>query len=116
MKKYGDVDAAEKLIVSNLRFVVKIAHEYRSYGFKLSDAVETQIEALVGDSAQIQLAGPRAIGRANGSNMLALVIPCHRVIGKDGSLTGYGGGLWRKRALLDLERGERVYAPSPELN
>jgi O-6-methylguanine DNA methyltransferase len=45
----------------------------------------------------------RAVGRANGRNPLAIVVPCHRVIGSDGDLTGYGGGLWRKRALLDLE-------------
>jgi methylated-DNA-[protein]-cysteine S-methyltransferase len=47
----------------------------------------------------------RAVGRANGSNPLPIVIPCHRVIGADGSLTGYGGGLERKRLLLELEAG-----------
>ncbi|HJU86510.1 MAG TPA: methylated-DNA--[protein]-cysteine S-methyltransferase, partial [Gemmatimonadota bacterium] len=46
----------------------------------------------------------RAVARANGDNRIAIVIPCHRVIGADGKLTGYGGGLWRKRRLLDLER------------
>lgn len=46
---------------------------------------------------------PRAVGRANGDNRMAIVIPCHRVIGSDGALTGYGGGLWRKQALLELE-------------
>jgi O-6-methylguanine DNA methyltransferase len=46
----------------------------------------------------------RAVGRANGRNHLAIVIPCHRVIGANGSLTGYGGGLERKRWLLDHER------------
>ncbi len=46
----------------------------------------------------------RAVATANGMNRLAILIPCHRVIGKDGSLTGYGGGLWRKRLLLELER------------
>ena len=46
----------------------------------------------------------RAVGRANGDNRLAIVVPCHRVVGADGSLTGYGGQLWRKRALLDWER------------
>jgi AraC family transcriptional regulator of adaptative response/methylated-DNA-[protein]-cysteine methyltransferase len=45
----------------------------------------------------------RAVGRANGDNRMAVVIPCHRVIGSDGALTGYGGGLWRKRALLERE-------------
>lgn len=46
----------------------------------------------------------RAVGRANGDNRVAILVPCHRVVGADGRLTGYGGGLWRKRALLDLER------------
>ena len=46
----------------------------------------------------------RAVARANGMNYVAILIPCHRVIGKDGTLTGYGGGLWRKRLLLELER------------
>ncbi|HEU5106883.1 MAG TPA: methylated-DNA--[protein]-cysteine S-methyltransferase [Solirubrobacterales bacterium] len=45
----------------------------------------------------------RVVGAANGRNPIAIVVPCHRVIGADGSLTGYGGGLDRKRALLDLE-------------
>ncbi len=48
---------------------------------------------------------PRAVGRANGLNRLAILIPCHRLVQSDGSLCGYGGGLWRKRALLELERG-----------
>lgn len=47
----------------------------------------------------------RAVASANARNPIAIVVPCHRVIGKDGSLTGYSGGLDRKRALLDLERG-----------
>jgi AraC family transcriptional regulator of adaptative response/methylated-DNA-[protein]-cysteine methyltransferase len=47
----------------------------------------------------------RAVGRANGMNKLGIVVPCHRVIRKNGDLAGYGGGIWRKRLLLDLERG-----------
>ena len=47
----------------------------------------------------------RAVGRANGLNALAIVVPCHRVVGADGKLVGYGGGLWRKQRLLELERG-----------
>ncbi len=46
----------------------------------------------------------RAVGLANGHNPIAIVVPCHRVIGASGSLTGYGGGLNRKRALLELEK------------
>ena len=46
----------------------------------------------------------RAVGLANGRNPISIVVPCHRVIGANGSLTGYGGGLGRKRLLLDLER------------
>ena len=46
----------------------------------------------------------RAVGRANGSNPIGIVVPCHRVIGADGSLTGYGGGMQRKRWLLEHER------------
>lgn len=45
----------------------------------------------------------RAVGRANGANYLAIVIPCHRVIESGGGLRGYGGGLWRKKRLLELE-------------
>jgi len=49
----------------------------------------------------------RAVARANGANQLALIIPCHRVIGADGALTGYGGGLWRKQRLLEIEQQYR---------
>ncbi|MBX2839016.1 MAG: methylated-DNA--[protein]-cysteine S-methyltransferase [Gammaproteobacteria bacterium] len=45
----------------------------------------------------------RAMARSNGANQIAVIIPCHRVLGADGSLTGYGGGLWRKQKLIDLE-------------
>lgn len=49
----------------------------------------------------------RAVGAANGANPIPIIIPCHRVIGSNGSLTGFGGGLPVKRRLLELERGER---------
>ncbi len=52
----------------------------------------------------------RAVANANGCNRIAIVIPCHRVIGSDGTLTGYGGGLWRKQRLLELEG---AVAPAP---
>ena len=47
----------------------------------------------------------RAVGLANGRNPISIVVPCHRVVGSTGALTGYGGGMERKRMLLDLERG-----------
>ncbi len=50
----------------------------------------------------------RAVGHANGLNRIAIVIPCHRVVNKNGKLGGYGGLLWRKQALLDLERGGQL--------
>lgn len=46
----------------------------------------------------------RAVGTTNGKNRLAIIVPCHRVIGSNGTLTGYAGGLWRKRWLLEHER------------
>jgi AraC family transcriptional regulator of adaptative response/methylated-DNA-[protein]-cysteine methyltransferase len=50
----------------------------------------------------------RAVANANGINKIPIIIPCHRVIGSDGSLTGYGGGLWRKKWLLDLESKNKI--------
>ncbi len=49
----------------------------------------------------------RAVGSANAKNPIAIIIPCHRVIGTSGDLTGYAGGLWRKKFLLDLEQPEK---------
>ena len=54
----------------------------------------------------------RAVGAANGANPVAIVLPCHRVIGADGRLVGYGGGLDRKARLLAHERGEPVFSVS----
>jgi len=58
-----------------------------------------EVAANVGRPAAV-----RAVGRANGDNRLCIIVPCHRVIGADGTLTGYGGGLWRKQWLLAHER------------
>jgi AraC family transcriptional regulator, regulatory protein of adaptative response / methylated-DNA-[protein]-cysteine methyltransferase len=52
----------------------------------------------------------RAVGHSNGLNRVAIVVPCHRVINKDGKLGGYGGGLWRKQVLLEIERGKRIFS------
>jgi methylated-DNA-[protein]-cysteine S-methyltransferase len=65
--------------------------ETRSYG---------EIARKCGDIKQ-----SRAVGLANGSNPIPIIIPCHRIIGQDGKLTGYGGGLWRKEWLLRHEAG-----------
>jgi AraC family transcriptional regulator, regulatory protein of adaptative response / methylated-DNA-[protein]-cysteine methyltransferase len=59
----------------------------------------------------------RAVGQTNGLNRICVVIPCHRVVNKDGKLGGYGGGLWRKQALLSLEQGQKeidVRPPAPQ--
>ncbi|WP_406441290.1 methylated-DNA--[protein]-cysteine S-methyltransferase [Streptomyces sp. NBC_01613] len=69
--------------------------ETRSYG-ELADA-------LGNPSAS------RAVGLANGRNPIGIIVPCHRVVGANGSLTGYGGGLERKQRLLDLERGAGLF-------
>lgn len=58
----------------------------------------TELAAKIGDPQAV-----RAVGTATGANPICWAIPCHRVIGKDGSLTGYAGGLARKKALLDFE-------------
>lgn len=55
----------------------------------------------------------RAVGAANGRNPIPILIPCHRVIGSDGSLTGFGGGIDTKRFLLDLERRQRALFARP---
>ncbi len=54
----------------------------------------------------------RAVGLANGHNPIGIIVPCHRVIGANGSLTGYGGGLNRKRVLLDMEKQKASPAPT----
>ena len=66
---------------------------------------QTQSYGSVAKRLGLPAGASRAVGLANGANPISIVVPCHRVIGADGSLTGYGGGLDRKRFLLDLERG-----------
>jgi methylated-DNA-[protein]-cysteine S-methyltransferase len=63
-----------------------------------------RIDAVLFDTDVEPWQRARVVGAANGRNPVSIVVPCHRVIGADGSLTGYGGGLDRKQALLDLER------------
>jgi methylated-DNA-[protein]-cysteine S-methyltransferase len=69
--------------------------ETRSYG-ELADALGSPKAS-------------RAVGLANGRNPVGIIVPCHRVVGSDGSLTGYGGGLDRKRRLLDFEQGTALF-------
>ena len=74
----------------------RIPHgETRSYG-ELADALGNPKAS-------------RAVGLANGRNPIGIIVPCHRVVGANGSLTGYGGGLERKQRLLDFERGTALF-------
>lgn len=96
------------------------AGDRRAFGVPL-DASGTPFQARVWDALRaipcgrtrsyLDVAGQigrptatRAVARANGDNRVAILIPCHRVIGSDGTLTGYAGGLWRKQWLLEHER------------
>ncbi|OBA89647.1 cysteine methyltransferase [Mycobacteriaceae bacterium 1482268.1] len=72
--------------------------ETRSYG---------EIAAQIGSPGAF-----RAVGLANGHNPIGIIVPCHRVIGANGSLTGYGGGLDRKRALLAMEKSRNPLIPT----
>jgi methylated-DNA-[protein]-cysteine S-methyltransferase len=81
-------------------FQLRVWHALTEIGYGLTQsygAVAKRLGLIPGAS--------RAVGLANGANPISIIVPCHRVIGADGSLTGYGGGLDRKRFLLDLERG-----------
>ena len=62
------------------------------------------IASLIGQPGAV-----RAVGRANGDNRIAIVIPCHRVVAADGELTGYGGGIWRKEYLLAMEQAQAFH-------
>lgn len=97
------------VITAGTEFQEKVWSELRRipYGETRSYA---ELAAAVGRPTAV-----RAVGRANGDNRLAIVIPCHRVVGASGELTGYGGGVWRKRHLLLREAGEEAAheAPTP---
>lgn len=88
-------------------FQLRVWNELRAIGFGESRSYARQAERIGRPSAV------RAVARANGDNRIAIVIPCHRVIGSDGALTGYGGGLWRKRWLLDHEARVLAGCESP---
>ncbi|MBN4054448.1 bifunctional transcriptional activator/DNA repair protein Ada [Nitrospira defluvii] len=86
------------LVLPGTPFQIKVWRELQSILFGETRSYQAQATAIGNPKAV------RAVATANGDNRIAILIPCHRVIGKDGSLTGYGGGLWRKQRLLDLER------------
>jgi len=87
------------LAPSGSEFHLRVWDELRKipYGETISYG---ELASRVGDPT-----AARAVGAANGRNPLPVIVPCHRVIGADGSLTGFGGGLERKRKLLELEAG-----------
>ncbi len=92
------------------KFTVPVAPsgtEFQCRVWKALQKIPFGKTASYGDIAR-QLGQPsamRAVGAANGKNPICIIIPCHRVIGADGSLTGFGGGIKRKKFLLDLECG-----------
>jgi methylated-DNA-[protein]-cysteine S-methyltransferase len=87
-----------KLNPQGSEFQKKVWNELHTVPFGKT-ASYLQISKQIGDSN-----ATRAVGNANGSNPISIIIPCHRVIGSNGKLTGYGGGLWRKEWLLKHER------------
>lgn len=94
----GDLqDFTVPLVYPGTRFQVACWEYLRAIPYGGTRSYGEQAQALGRPTAV------RAVGRANGDNRLAIVIPCHRVLGADRKLTGYGGGLWRKQFLLELE-------------
>jgi len=81
-------------------FQMKVWNELKKVPYGVTRSYKEQ-SISVGDLKAI-----RAVAKANGSNKIAIVIPCHRIIGTDGKLTGYAGGIERKRFLLNLERSK----------
>jgi methylated-DNA-[protein]-cysteine S-methyltransferase len=100
LQAYFDGDLREfdlPLAPEGTEFQLRVWNSLRTipYGETISYA---QLAQKIGNSRAV-----RAVGLANGSNPIPIIIPCHRVIGSDGSLTGFGGGLSNKKKLLDLE-------------
>jgi AraC family transcriptional regulator, regulatory protein of adaptative response / methylated-DNA-[protein]-cysteine methyltransferase len=87
-----------KLDAPGTEFQKSVWEELRKIPYGKTISYKTQSTALKKPEAV------RAVANANGHNRISIIIPCHRVIGEDGTLTGYGGGLWRKKWLLDLEK------------
>ncbi len=101
LKAYFDSQLSEFTIPLNMQgtsFQQEVWRELMRIPYGQTRSYQKQANAI-GKPASV-----RAVANANGMNKIAIVIPCHRVIGSDGSLTGYGGGLWRKQFLLELEQ------------
>ncbi len=90
---------AVPLVFPGTDFQMRVWTALRQIGYGETRSYE-QMAWAVGSPLAV-----RAVGTANGQNRIAIVIPCHRVVNKSGKLGGYGGGLWRKQLLLNLERG-----------
>ena len=86
------------LVLDGTEFQQKVWKELRRIPYGKTRSYQGQAIAL-GNPKAI-----RAVAKANGDNRIAIIVPCHRVIGKDGTLVGYGGGMWRKQFLLNLEK------------
>jgi AraC family transcriptional regulator of adaptative response/methylated-DNA-[protein]-cysteine methyltransferase len=104
LQEYFNSDRREFTVPLDLRgtdFQQRVWRELQRIPFGKTASYET-IAKKIGSPSSV-----RAVARANGTNRIYLLVPCHRVIAKDGTLSGYGGGVWRKRLLLDLERNGR---------
>lgn len=86
------------LVLDGTEFQQKVWNQLQKIPFGKTKSYQEQAIALGNPRAV------RAVAKANGDNRIAIIIPCHRVIGKNGALVGYGGGMWRKQFLLELER------------
>lgn len=94
------------LVVLGTDFQKKVWEALHSVVYGKTNSYEAQA-IRIGDKNAV-----RAVAKANGENRIAILIPCHRIVGKSGDLTGYGGGIWRKKFLLELEQ---KYSDSPTL-
>ncbi len=90
-------DFTVPLLLRGTKFQERVWHELKRIPFGKTASYEVIATRIASPSAV------RAVARANGTNRIYILIPCHRVIAKDGTLSGYGGGVWRKRLLLNLE-------------
>lgn len=109
LREYFDGDRQEfdlPLAPAGTEFQQKVWMALRTIGYGETESYG-EVAARIGSPS-----ASRAVGLANGRNPISIIVPCHRVIGADGSLTGYGGGIERKTILLDLEQrgsGSRLF-------